>query len=80
MEEEDQENNKKKEPKNKTEENEENFEGRKKFIKANDEKNEKEKGYDLSKEMSAAKVLNKFINKNDAQVLYIIWKIFLLIK
>ena len=48
--------------------NDENFEGRKKFVNPNDSKNEKDRKNDLSKELSAGKVLQKFINKDDPQV------------
>ena len=60
--------NKKNNSNKKIEEIDENFEGRKKFINPNDSKFEKERKNDLSKELSASKVLQKFINKEDPQV------------
>ena len=60
--------NKKNNSNKKIEEIDENFEGRKKFINPNDSKIDKERKNDLRKELSAAKVLQKFINKDDPQV------------
>jgi len=60
---------KKSKEKEKEKETEEVFEGRKKFIKLNEEKNEKKNGgSDFSKQLSASKVLKKFINENENQV------------